>query len=234
VKLANDLNTIDTKLGVATSRLNRGIALRVGVESNAKSFPADAAGLAGLFGEILDDFMREDFLPNAVLPQFDRGRGHFRTHRARNIEVEDRGSMQSGLSALRDRISQTRGPRISGGHVRVGLGEGVGDMRLSRYTEYRPRDNARSPYNSFFWAVEMGTGIHSDPEFRRTEGRFKESDGSWWLGPQRGVGVHFEGTKGMHFLAEGRRRMPKAFYYDFVGKRLPHFAARAIKRRFSR
>lgn len=230
----NDVKKLSTRLESASVLLGRGASIAVGVATNAESFPTSATGLAGLFGEILDEFMREEFLPNAVLPEFDRGRDRFRTHEAHNVAIEDRGNMQAGLTALRERLMKASGPRISGRQVRVGLGEGVGDMPLSKYTEFRPGQATRSPYNSFFWAVEMGTGEFARADYRRREGQFKESDGSWWRGLRRGVGVHFRGTKGMHFLADRRSRMPKMYYYDFISRSLPRFAARAIRTRFSR
>lgn len=125
----------------------------------------------------------------------------------------------------------------------VGIGpmSQVMELKLSRFMPHaKGSTDASSDLNSLFYAIEYGTGMLAgwdegrpgNPSFIRTEGETKDPRprfrGSWWLGPQPGMGIHWKGQQGAHFLFDARTRDPSVRWRDFLQQTLPKFVKQRL------
>lgn len=142
--------------------------------------------------------------------------------------------MQAGIEALWEAIATPTAPSINGEAVTMGLGPGpqIMSLKLPDYMRMQGSKTTQSEYTSLFFAVEYGTGIAQNVgggQFVRTEGETKESDGSWWLGPERHTGLHFEGQRGFHFLYDEHTRVPREIYAERVKEKLAEYIRASLE-----
>lgn len=136
------------------------------------------------------------------------------------------GRMSRGHGDLLQRLTQTRGPQVSGSTISQRIGYNVMDLRSN---EYSPIKHGFSSLNTWFLAVEWGTGIAENvgaPWVKQPGeppgGHTKDPDGSWWLGPRTGEGLHIRGQKGFHVFwdttdrARPRGVWEKLFHEEFA------------------
>jgi hypothetical protein len=168
-------------------------------------------------------------------PRSDDNYSRFRMRGGKREASRDHyATMRKGWSELWESLSKVTSPRRSGSEISVGMGpyQEVMRHRLSRYMPVSGSTSARGEPNTLFKAVEFGTGIAENvggPQWVRHEGETKEDDGSWWLGPSVGMGAHFMGQKGFHFLYDERTRRPKEFYYKYIYEKFPEFVDDYLK-----
>jgi hypothetical protein len=124
----------------------------------------------------------------------------------------------------------------------AGIGFGLGPMnsilelKLSRYMPYtQGSTSSKSEYNTLFYAIEFGTGMLAgtdngkpgNPSYIRTSGKTKDPrprfKGSWWFGPRPGVGIHWKGQQGAHFLHDARTREIRDDWKSFFETSLPAY-----------
>lgn len=91
---------------------------------------------------------------------------------------------------------------------------GIGD-RAVLDAIHTPSHNAKKyagKYKILWRHMEFGTGAYAKPTFR-TNGRTKESGGTWWYGRQVGDGIHLRGSRPGNIL---RKESGEVYNADFM------------------
>lgn len=200
-------------------------------------------GIGGLLYEQYHDRPMEEYypvvsnahqadVPSATFPD-EESEGKMRNRPARRQYTRTLPGMQAGIDALWEAISAPTVPVVKGEAVVQGLGSGpqIMALYLPDYMQMQGSSSTNSEYTSLFLAIEYGTGVADNvggEQFVRHEGNTAEPDGSWWLGPQVGMGLHFLGQRGFHFLYDEHSRMPREIYAERVKSKLAEYIRAAF------
>jgi hypothetical protein len=144
------------------------------------------------------------------------------------------GGMRTGFSDLWGAISRSSvGKQGKQFRAKIGPGPLLESLRLSRYMNIPGGVTAHTRLNSLFYAVEYGTGIAANvgSSHVRLDGPTKDEsgDGSWWLGPDVGRGLHIYGQKGFHFLYDEQSRAPRDLYEKAIKAWFPDILRQVIR-----
>lgn len=201
----------------------------------AKNFMTVMAGL-------LFEFVHEEIFPHIERQlqgkrnaeygiQYARSAQKQGDRRYKNTGVWWNSDLSKGIKTLGEYMKKAK-PTASAAEALVTVGEGIYGLKSNQFNNF----GGRSEYESWFLAVEWGTGIAANvgEPWVRAEGRTKDKsgDGSWWFGKQSGSG-NFSGTrvlgqKGFHMFWDENTRKPNEFWIKKINERLPVFLRRRL------
>lgn len=192
-----------------------------------------------MFNKQTPDVIGEGTGPNSSFDFINRESepGGFAFPDASGFRTVDKAGTRSGHQALIRELQQVRIFKTARG-VGAKLGEGVGSLSSNAFSEMP----GHTVLDNLFLTVEFGTGVadnvggerwvkrpgQSPGGFNLAGKNIKEEDGSWWLGPILGQGMHFRGKPGFNGLFEKVSREPKDVWIKLFRTEFPRFINRGL------